>query len=161
MVERLFPDPFLKYQNWAYLWINILKFYVFCFYCLLSWVLLKLIKTKLQTTCIYFKESFQKTKIGLELASLPHFLHDFWRKIILLFYSFTWPNFNVWLPYFVRYWAILCQPHCDVIKFEINLIFLIKSFILKSQEQKVKTKILIPWERKKVLSWNKNIFHHS
>ena len=23
MVEKLFPDPFLENQNWAYLWINI------------------------------------------------------------------------------------------------------------------------------------------
>ena len=32
LAEKLFPDPFLKIQNWAYLWINILKFYIFCFY---------------------------------------------------------------------------------------------------------------------------------
>ena len=25
MAEKLFPDPFLKKQNWAYLWINSLK----------------------------------------------------------------------------------------------------------------------------------------
>ena len=31
VVEKLFPGPFLKIQNWAYLWINILKFYIFCF----------------------------------------------------------------------------------------------------------------------------------
>ena len=32
-VEKLFPDLFLKNQNWAYLWISILKFYMFCYYC--------------------------------------------------------------------------------------------------------------------------------
>ena len=26
VVEKLFPDPYLKNQNWAYLWINSLKF---------------------------------------------------------------------------------------------------------------------------------------
>ena len=26
-------------------------------------------------------KTFRKTKRGLELASLPHFLHDFWRKL--------------------------------------------------------------------------------
>ena len=26
VVENLFPDPFLKHQNWVYLWINSLKF---------------------------------------------------------------------------------------------------------------------------------------
>ena len=35
---------------------------------------------------------FQKIKRGLELVSLPHFLHNFWRKIFLL------PSFIVWLP---------------------------------------------------------------
>ena len=48
---------------------------------------------------------FLKIKRGRELVSLPHFLHDFWRKIFILLYSMNWPNFIVWLPYFVRYWA--------------------------------------------------------
>ena len=42
-------------------------------------------------------KAFLKNKKGLELVLLPHFLHDFWRKIFLLLYSITWPNFNVWL----------------------------------------------------------------
>ena len=33
VVEKLFPDPLLKNQNWAYIWINSLKF-------LSSWFLL-------------------------------------------------------------------------------------------------------------------------
>ena len=41
---------------------------------------------------------FKKTKKALELVSLPHLLHDFWRQIFLLLYYFIWPNFNVWLP---------------------------------------------------------------
>ena len=105
VVEKLFPDPFLKYQNWAYLRINILKFYLFCLYCLESRALSKLIETKLQTTCIYLiKKNKKKTKRGLEIkrsleqVCLPHFLHGFWRKIFLLLYFFTWPYFNVWLP---------------------------------------------------------------
>ena len=31
VVEKLFPDPVLVYQNWAYLWVNSLKFYTVCF----------------------------------------------------------------------------------------------------------------------------------
>ena len=31
VMEILFPDPFLKNQNWVYLWINILKFHIACF----------------------------------------------------------------------------------------------------------------------------------
>ena len=34
VVEKLFTDPFLKNQNWIYLWINNLKFYTVCFYCM-------------------------------------------------------------------------------------------------------------------------------
>ena len=29
--KKLFPDPFLKNQNWEYLWINSLNFYSVCF----------------------------------------------------------------------------------------------------------------------------------
>ena len=36
VVEKLFLDPSLKNQNWAYLWINSLKFYTVCFYCMPS-----------------------------------------------------------------------------------------------------------------------------
>ena len=60
VVEKLFPDPFLKNQNWACVWINILKFYVFCFYCLPRWGLSEVIETQLQITCIYLKWSFFK-----------------------------------------------------------------------------------------------------
>ena len=52
VMEKLFPDPVLKNQNWAYLWMNSLKFYIVYFYCMLSWGLSKYIETKLQT--IYF-----------------------------------------------------------------------------------------------------------
>ena len=48
--------PFSKQsQNWAYLWVKILKFHIFCFYCLLSWGLSKVIETKLQTTFFYLR----------------------------------------------------------------------------------------------------------
>ena len=60
MVEKLVPDPFLKNQNWAYLWINSLKFYRVCFYCMASWGLLKHIEIKLQTTCFHLILSFFK-----------------------------------------------------------------------------------------------------
>ena len=40
--------------------------------------------------------------------------------------------------------------------FEINLIFLIKPLFL--HDQKVKTKIYVSWERRKLLRWNKKYF---
>ena len=54
------------------------------------------------------------------------------------------------------YIAIVCSPDCDVINFEINLIFLIKPFFL--QDQKDKTKNLTSSERKELLRWNKKDF---
>ena len=39
VVEKLFPDPFLKNQNWACLCINSLKFYAVCFYCMPLWTI--------------------------------------------------------------------------------------------------------------------------
>ena len=95
---------------------------------------------------------FWKTTADLELVSLPHFLHDFWWKIFLLLYSIIfWPNFISWLSLLYEILGNMCiaigfLPGCDVINFEINLIFLIKPFFLC--DQKVKIKIWISWERK-------------
>ena len=59
----------------------------------------------------------------------------------------NWSNFIVWLPFFricpISRQYVYCNCFFlrrDVINFEINLIFLIKSFFLR--DQKVKTKIL-------------------
>ena len=91
VVQKLFPVFFLKNQNWAYLWINSLKFYAVCFYCMQSW--------GLSYRPLAFpsnKVLLKKRERDLELVSQPHFLHDFWRKTSLL-YSIYWPNFIVWL----------------------------------------------------------------
>ena len=45
---------FLKYQNLEKLWINSLKFYKVCFYCMPSWGLSKYIETNRQATYFYF-----------------------------------------------------------------------------------------------------------
>ena len=34
VVEKLFPDSFLKNKNRGYLWISSLKFYTVCFHCM-------------------------------------------------------------------------------------------------------------------------------
>ena len=50
--------------------------------------------------CSMFRRSIplKKTKRGLELVSLPHFVYDFRRKMFLLLYYIDWPNFLIWLP---------------------------------------------------------------
>ena len=61
-MEKLFPDPFLKTQNQAYLWINSLKFYTICFYLMQSCGLSKYIETKLPTT---FSKNKKRRGTGL------------------------------------------------------------------------------------------------
>ena len=95
VVQKLVPDPFLKNETWAYLWINWRKFQTVYFDCMPSWGLSKYIETRLHTTCIYLIWSFFKKQRGLGLISLPYFLHNFWRKIFLLICSINWPSFIV------------------------------------------------------------------
>ena len=86
MVEILFPESFLKNQNWAYLWINSLKVYIVYFYRMPSQGYRNILKQS------------SRTKRALELVSQLHFLHAFCKKLSFLLYSLDWPNFIVWLP---------------------------------------------------------------
>ena len=53
---------------------------------------------KLHITYFYLIRSFfENTKKGLELVSLPIFLHDFREKQIILLHSTDWSNFIDWL----------------------------------------------------------------
>ena len=97
-MEMLVPDRFLKSQNWAYLWIKILKFHKACFYGILSWGLSQHIETKLLTTCFYFIWSLLKKQKVWNLSPWLILCMIFWGKIFLFLYSITWPNFIVWLP---------------------------------------------------------------
>ena len=75
VVQKLFSDPFLKNQNWACLWIHICWGY-------------QLTGFYMRATLAFHATSFfKKTKRGLELISLLHFLHDFSRKVFILLYS--------------------------------------------------------------------------
>ena len=108
-----------------------------------------------------FNVSFQEK--GLGLVSPLYFAYDFSIKMFLMFYSTSWLNFIVWLPILREilgnmFIAIVCWPGCDVMKFEINLIFLIKSvcYVTKKSRQKFEY-----FENKKSF-WGKlkTIFHH-
>ena len=97
-----------------------------------------LLYAKLRAIETYWK-LFLKTKRGLGLISLPHFLHNFWRKIFLLLYFINWPSFTVWLPLLREILvnmciAIVCWPGCDVMRFAVNFIFLVKLFFLYDQK---------------------------
>ena len=118
------PDPFLKNQSWAFLWTNSLNVYTFFFYRMTNWGLWKYIGTKLQAACFYltFIKSSYKTRRGLKLVSLPHFLDDFWRKIFLFLYLISWQNFIFCLALLRGILGIMCitiirLPGCDIISF--------------------------------------------
>ena len=90
VVEKVFLDPPLKNQNWTYQYSKA-SYSLF--------LLCAKFRAKLQTTCFYLIYGFFfKKKRGLGLVSLPHFLHDFWRKIFFLLHSINWPNFVIRLP---------------------------------------------------------------
>ena len=141
-VKKLFPDPILKNKNWVYLWINSLKFYTVC--CILCQVEghPNIVKLSCRPLALAHIKLFNKR--GLEIVSLPHFLHDFWRKTFILLYSINWPNF-IFLLILLRQIlgnmciAVVYLTGCDVINFEINLILQINPFFL--YDQNVKTKI--------------------
>ena len=149
VVEKLIPALFLEDESWAYLWINSLKLYIVCFYCMANWGLSKYNETKLWTTYMSSPhiKLFWKVKRGLELVSQPYFAHSFWRKIFPLLCSINWRNFTVWLPFLCEILgnmciAIVCKPGCDVMNFEANLIFIIKLFFLHKQNFVTKLKYL-------------------
>ena len=99
----------------------------------------------------------------IQRYSPPNFVYDFSRKMFLMLYSINWPNFIVWLPLLLEILGnmcitIICSPGCDVIKFEINLIFLIKLFCCLTEKSRHKFKYLK--NEKSFWSEIKSSFHH-
>ena len=80
------PRPFLKNQNWKYLWIDSLKFYTVAF-----------------TVC---PSRGLSKYIGTSLLSL--FSAYFWKKIFLMLYSISWQNFIASLPSLLEILVKMC-----------------------------------------------------
>ena len=73
-------------------------------------------------------KAFLKEKRGLKLVSLPHFLHNFWRKMFITLYFINWSNFVARLLLLLETLDIMCivinyYPVCDVMNFQINYSF--------------------------------------
>ena len=67
--------------------------------------------------------------------------------MFLMLQSINWPNFIVWLSLLLDVLGNMCikivyEPGYDVIKFGINLIFLIKPFRYKTKKSRQKLKYL-------------------
>ena len=78
---------------------------------------------------------FPKTKSGLELISLLHFQHDFWRRIFLMLYFINWPNLLSNCLCFLGilsnlYIVLICFPVCDAIDFVVILLVYFRSLKL-------------------------------
>ena len=104
------PKYSIKYQNWAYLWINSLKLYKIVFIvCLSNSGSPKTYQNNGADHLLppYIK-LFEKMKRDLELVSPPHFLHGFWRKISLPLYFINWANFIAWLTLLLEMLGSTC-----------------------------------------------------
>ena len=132
------PRPFYqKNQNWTSLWICLLianqqpeilqSLFPLFVQVEVYQNILKLRCWPLATTLC---KALKKTKWDLKLVSLPHFLHDFWRKIFLTLYFINWANFIPWLHLLLE---IICCLIWETskINFEINHTFLIRPFFKK------------------------------
>ena len=78
--------------------------------------------------------NFDFLEKGIGIVSPPYFVYNFSRKVFLILYSINWPNFIVWLPLHPSILGNMCTaivyfPDCDIMNFEINLIFLIKHLL--------------------------------
>ena len=100
-----------------------------------------------KTLYFWFRDmlNFDFLEKGMRIASPSHFAYDFLRKTHIKFVN--WSNFIVWLPLLLEILAnmciaIVCFPGCDVINFEVNLIFLIKPFFYMTKMSKQKFKYL-------------------
>ena len=107
--------------------------------------------------------NFDFLEKDLGIASPPHFVYDFSKKIFFMLYFTNWPNFIASLSLLLDILinmciAIACFPGCDVRNFEIKLIFLIKPFFLHDQKVKTLNQNFKYLENKKLLKWNKKHF---
>ena len=123
-------------------------------------------KNKLYKTLNYWSRDMLNLNFsekGLGLISTLHFVYNVSRKMFLMLYSTNWSNFIVWMPLLLEIMdnicvVIICEPGCDVIKFQINLIFLIKLFCCMTKNSRQKLKHLE--NEKSFWSEIKSIFHH-
>ena len=92
---------------------------------------------KLTQRCAQFR--FFRKGSGYSFSTT--FCAWFFKKMFFMLYSTNWPNFIVWLHLLFEISgnaciAIACFSGCDVINFEINLIFLIKSFFYMTKKSR-------------------------
>ena len=140
-VGGLAPDQFFVFFQKSFTWPNCLE---------LSFNIFNSVQLghKIKIDCTSRDMlNFNVLEKNLGIVSLSHSVYDFWEKMVLVFYSINWPSFLFWLPLLCGILgnmciAISCFNGCDVINFEINLIFLMKSFFCMTKKRRPKFKYL-------------------
>ena len=98
VMEKLFPYPFLKNQNWAYLWINSFSFLQLVFILCHVEDYSSILKLSCRPLPFTSYKAFLKNKNSCKTSLLASFSEwFFFKKIFLLLYSITWQIFIVWL----------------------------------------------------------------
>ena len=125
VVVKLFHDPFLKDQTWTYPWINGLKVFIVC-----------QVKGYLKTVKISHRSlafTWYKTNKTESGTSLPTLFSAWLLNKNISLVIFYWLNkvhclvaFTLWD--IGQYVYFVCLSGCDIINFEIILIFQIKPF---------------------------------
>ena len=129
---------------------------------MMIWGLSKYIGTKLQTTCFqlilsFFKKWKEVWNYSPCLIFCIIFEEKYFSCYIILIDQILLSGYLYLCEILGNMCiAIVCKPGCDVMNFEVNLIFLIKPFFLHGK--KVVTRIYIARERKELLRWNKKHF---
>ena len=141
---------------WSYIQFAFIECQVECYQ-----IILKLSHKSLDFTS--YKAFLKKQKKGLDLVSLLHYLHDFWRNISLLLCSISGPNLIFWLPMLREiYWAIGVLQLFIFVNQVVTPKFWnwtdLFNQAVSSRWPEVKTKISISWEWKELLRENKKHF---
>ena len=129
VVEKLVPDPFAKMKIEIIsegLVSNIIKFVLFYIQVEFYQNILKL---RFRPLAFILYKAFDRRKRDLDLISLPHFLHNFWRKIFSTIYFINCLNLIAWLSLLLEILGSMCNVIicvCDVMSFGTNPSFLIK-----------------------------------
>ena len=100
VVENLVPNPFLKNQNWAYLWISSPKFTQFVYIVCQVEGSRNILKLSCRPLTFTSSKAFLKSKKRSGTSISASFCAWFFKKNFLSLYSIDWPNFIAWLLLF-------------------------------------------------------------
>ena len=89
--KKLVPHTFLKNQNWAYLWINSIKFYEVCFCCVQAMGWQNTLKLKCRPLAFTLNKACWESKTRSRTSLSASFSEWFSKKIFLTLCSINWP----------------------------------------------------------------------